>query len=529
MKMNQDIWLALGIAINALLATVSQAQTTSWIAPSGGKWERTNDWSDGMPSIAQSAVIISNAHNKVVRIDAHTVRKFPDSLTISNLTINPPSGTTDTLYLDNTGTIALHVLNGLTIGISPDYALGGGSVLISTNSTLIVDGLLDGELLDNGTMVFTGGSLITTNCSLHVTASFSPPYSPLGLLVLSNANVQARDVAIGTTSLNSGTIEMFGGTMHLSSFLAVGYSDGIKYGYGTLLVADGALLVVTNGVTTMGSLSGSYGTITVTNATMLAKDMWVGTGYECSGYLFVEAGTVTLQGSLTIGDHSDAGVSLNGGILVATNTPTILGGEDGYATTTIEDGLLLAQDLLIGSEYHSEGILTVNGGSVTVSEGITLGDCNNDSAFGYVAVDGGQLIVTNAAGTGFVNIQDGQLTLSNGLLQVDKLVMTADCGSFVHTGGTLIIGGILFDSHTFQITSVAREGSNLRVTWLMGPGQTSALQVSCGGAHGSYSTNGFSDIFIVTNNTVAVSLTNYLDIGAATNFPAHYYRARLAL
>ncbi len=41
-------------------------------------------------------------------------------------------------------------------------------------------------------------------------------------------------------------------------------------------------------------------------------------------------------------------------------------------------------------------------------------------------------------------------------------------------------------------------------------------------------TNNFTDIFIVTNNTIAGSLTNYLDIGAATNHPSRYYRARLS-
>ena len=40
-----------------------------------------------------------------------------------------------------------------------------------------------------------------------------------------------------------------------------------------------------------------------------------------------------------------------------------------------------------------------------------------------------------------------------------------------------------------------------------------------------YSNNGFTDIFIVTNTTGTV--TNYLDIGVATNVPARYYRVRL--
>jgi hypothetical protein len=43
--------------------------------------------------------------------------------------------------------------------------------------------------------------------------------------------------------------------------------------------------------------------------------------------------------------------------------------------------------------------------------------------------------------------------------------------------------------------------------------------------NGNYATNGFANIFSVTN--VAVSVTNYLDIGGATNFPLRFYRVRL--
>ena len=44
------------------------------------------------------------------------------------------------------------------------------------------------------------------------------------------------------------------------------------------------------------------------------------------------------------------------------------------------------------------------------------------------------------------------------------------------------------------------------------------------GAAGSFSNN-FAFIFGVTNTTGSVK--NYLDIGAATNVPAFYYRVRL--
>jgi uncharacterized repeat protein (TIGR01451 family) len=76
----------------------------------------------------------------------------------------------------------------------------------------------------------------------------------------------------------------------------------------------------------------------------------------------------------------------------------------------------------------------------------------------------------------------------------------------------------------FRITAVLTTGSDLLITWTMGPSKTNALQFTSG-AEGGYATNGFADLFIVTNTVGTV--TNYLDVGAATNAPARYYRVRL--
>jgi hypothetical protein len=80
-------------------------------------------------------------------------------------------------------------------------------------------------------------------------------------------------------------------------------------------------------------------------------------------------------------------------------------------------------------------------------------------------------------------------------------------------------------SSPFRITDVHLEGNDVRIAWLPGTGMTNALQSTAGTADGSYQTNNFTDIFIVTNTLGTV--TNYLDLGAATNFPARYYRVRL--
>ncbi len=77
---------------------------------------------------------------------------------------------------------------------------------------------------------------------------------------------------------------------------------------------------------------------------------------------------------------------------------------------------------------------------------------------------------------------------------------------------------------TFRITNIHREGNDIRVTWMTGMGKTNALERSAGGLNSSYSNN-LAPIFTVTNTTGTT--TNYLDVGAATNLPAFYYRVRL--
>ena len=71
-----------------------------------------------------------------------------------------------------------------------------------------------------------------------------------------------------------------------------------------------------------------------------------------------------------------------------------------------------------------------------------------------------------------------------------------------------------------RLTDIARQGNDLRITWTMGSGKTNVLERAAapGGA------SNFTDAFTVL--TVG-SITNYLDVGAATSAPARYYRVRL--
>src|SRR5580704_15931261 len=106
----------LALTASVLLTSISSAQTNSYISTTDGFWDEARLWSlSEPPSISQSGIVITNATSVTVTIDNITANNFPSTLTISNLTILP-SGSTDTLYLDNTVTTALHIVNGLNIG-----------------------------------------------------------------------------------------------------------------------------------------------------------------------------------------------------------------------------------------------------------------------------------------------------------------------------------------------------------------------------------------------------------------------------
>lgn len=79
-------------------------------------------------------------------------------------------------------------------------------------------------------------------------------------------------------------------------------------------------------------------------------------------------------------------------------------------------------------------------------------------------------------------------------------------------------------SSAFRIIDIGIEGEDVRVTWTMGSDKTNALQVAADDVSSGF-TDSFFDIFSVTN-TVG-SVTNCLEVGGATNFPARLYRVRL--
>ena len=346
-------------------------------------------------------------------------------------------------------------------------------------------------------------------------------------------------------------------------------------------MTGGSLVAVNSGIAHIVIGSAGQGAIIISNGTVQVDQTIAGNAVNGSGVITIAGGSFLSPSTLTLAEFppSTGTVWVTSGVLALTNniTTATIFTHDGLAQLTVSNGVLMADTVLIASlSFVGRGTFTFVGGTSTINTNMILGN-GNCGGQGNVVVAGGSLFVTNAAHNAVLDVRNGTLELDSGMLVVDKLVMTNACGNFVHNGGTLVYGSAVLDpnrdddgdgipngyeqSHgldplnpadanqdgdgdgfsnlqeylagtdptnpasSFRITSAVSTGNDVLISWMTGVCKTNALQWSAGAPDGSYNTNNFANLFIVTNTTGGV--TNYLDLGGATNFPARYYRVRL--
>ena len=539
------------------------AQVNSWTNAPGGKWETGANWSLGVPPASSQSAFVTNAASKTVTIDA-TTTNAASTMTVSNLTVfAPTAGVTNTVALANAGLgVPLHVVNTLIIST--------GGALTITNSALFVEGKGAAGLAINGgaNVSFMDGSLVST----------SNPTAGNLVLGFSTGNRGQMTVAGGSLSVGlcllgkfvgaQGTLTISGGT-NIISTLSVG--ENAANTTGTVWMTGG--LLTANFGTSVRIGGGGVGQMVLSNGSVQAFGVLVrgpSSTLTMAGGAFQAASSFQIAPSL----NTTGSVWLTGGQLTVTNgTTSVASTSSGAGQMTVSNGTYLARDVSVASA--GTGSLTIAGGTSSVFSNMTLGNfaC---TATGIVNVGGGNLFVTNAAGNATLEVRSGTLTLSSGTLGVDIFVLTNSCARFIRNGGALTYRQLVFnpalstvgdgipdawravffggDGSTtnssscaacdpdgdgqnnlaeFQsgtdptssasflgITSISQLSTNILVTWTMGSGKTNALQRSI-----TLSELTFAPIFTVTN-TVGTT-TNYLDVGAATNVPAFYYRVRL--
>ena len=418
------------IVLSAMLSVAAHAQNNSWTNTPGGKWETGANWSSGVaPSANDSADFITNASSKTVTIDATTSGSFPSTMTLSNLTVSGRVGSINTLFLNNAGlTTPLDMLNGLTVTtngmvlvtnsvVRVDYLSGGSftvdagamvldnALLVTTNTSATVGYSGPGQMtLSNGTWLaqnvylgytngahgtltipggtnaltlflsigtlpaatgtvwLTGGDLVLTNGQMEVGSG------GVGSMTVSNGMWSANRSLCGEFRGSDGTLTIPGGTNTLSAFLSVGLSQGAT---GTVWVTGGQLTI--NYPMSIGD-GGGDGRMTVSNGTWQSDWVTVGAQPGSQGTLTLAGGATSLSSVFDVGSGPNAtgAVWLTGGELnVAANDSYV--GYNGVGQMTVSNGTWLARDIYVGYTNGSQGTLTFDGGTTSLSSFLSVG------------------------------------------------------------------------------------------------------------------------------------------------------------
>ena len=343
------------------------AQINSWTNPVSANWEEPY-WSLGILPNSTQMVMITNDGYKAVGIFPSTVLNFPNSLTVSNLTISAPTNAFSTLLLNYSGTATpLRVLNGCTI---------------STNGSL--DNLYGAFEVDSGQWNITsgqfiqeGGTTVATNATTSVLA---------GSMNLTNADVNLGDLDLGDSFTISGTVVQAGGSVDCAlvvhggsySFLSGTFSGecsvlspfGVGYfGYSTFNQYSGTnYAVISLGTSPRFPFGSGFGTYTLYNGAVVTSNVDIGRAGYAHGEFNQAEGFVSI-----------ASLNLGGGIGGGGT------GTTGVGTYSLTNGILLTGNLNIAN-----GSIIQAGGQHTTTNALVLGLYSVSRFFASYSLSGGE-------------------------------------------------------------------------------------------------------------------------------------------
>ncbi|MCK1506567.1 VCBS domain-containing protein [Bradyrhizobium sp. 171] len=363
--------------------TGTDAPAVVWIAtdkpgaPSGGFWKDAANWATGtVPTINDDVIVITDQLHGLTPSYPVTIdtAAFAKSITMND-------------YDTAVGHKAPEVINKSALTIAGEISLKADSKLTNfTASTISVGG--KAEFLD---------SSVLTNA---------------GYLTLKGGG----DFANGTTITNSGTIELFGGTLKTLA--------GINNAGGTLKADAGTTLIVDT-----ATISGG----TVTIAGTLELD---GSSVLKNGTLN-NSGAVNVKGTADFAHETVANTS-GGTIKVLANGWLTIDQGSGVANTGNVTVDATGKLTVNGATISGTGTVTGNGEIDLTGAAVLSGGILNNNAVFKVSGTGNVLdheTVTNAS-TGTIEV------LANGALTIDQGSTVANAGNVtVDANGKLTVNG----------------------------------------------------------------------------------------
>ena len=433
----------------------------------------------------------------------------------------------------NTFADVLLMHNSAVLGVSGGYL--GYEVSASNNTALLTDPgtvwsctapLVVGNSGANNSLIISNNAQAQGGTFSYVGYHSSSSNNTVRITGSNSSWGASTNLYIGYDgSGNTFVIENGGGVRSYG----LGYVSGSSGSRNSLVVSGTNSYWNSTGNLTVGGSLGASNSVVVSNGAQVVNGTYgyLGVFSDANSALITGTGSIwSIATDLRVGGFGrrNSLVISNGGVVVNANGYIGAYSAGSSNSVCVVGGAVWQNNWLRVGDQGSSNALVVAGGTVYATNltiGFASAACNN-----LVELDSGSLNVTNGSGGGVLEVRHGGLVMNGGVLHADTLVITNPCAQLAHTGGSLIVSNVVLDPNLFRITSITRQSNDLLITWMMGPGATNALQVVTGGADGGYRTTGFTDLLVVTNNPGVGTVTNYLDLGAATNTPARYYRAR---
>ena len=445
------------------------------------------------PSGSTNTLVLSNLGTITPLVIHSSVVIGPGAFLLMTNSLLSLDGATDgALSLDSSATlydsaILLNTNVAMTVG-----SVGIGTLLAAGGSNTLSGDVYVGYSTNSvGSVVLAAGQLVMSNGNVAVGfyGSGQIIVSNGMLMSVTNVFVPPTGILLGATASANGTLTVLGGTCWENGHLSLGEESGST---GLVWVSNGQL-IVTNGY--LISIGGNgVGQMVVSNSQMSAYDVGVANGPASQGTLTIAGGTGSFSGGLMVGIGLGAtgSVSVTSGLLTV-NNQTIMVGSFGVGQMTLSNSSLLARAMRVGNSSSSSGTLTVAGGTTATVPNIVAGAYSNST--GVIQLTGGSLGVTNQSGTALlaVGLQgQGILTQNGGSLTVDQLVVingtnsqfNLNAGSLASKSTTVsntqtFVVGDGVDATTFRLLGGVHTFSNgLRV-------RSNATLVGCGTINGS--------------------------------------------
>ena len=182
------------------------------------------------------------------------------------------------------------------------------------------------------------------------------------------------------------------------------------------------------------------------------QNFLLGYGTGSRGEFILDGGSLTVTNNLTVGngDGATGKLAINGGTVTCSTHGCVLiagNGENSTGTIEMNDGSVSCYHVRLGIGSGSEGVFTINGGSLTARQDLNVG--HGSSSTGMLTINDGS-VACNHGGDFVFNVAYGQnsvgtVVLNDGSVSCKYLRLGGNSGAkgvFTMNGGTLTVSNV---------------------------------------------------------------------------------------